>query len=650
MFDMLNSISELDRLPEIIESPENAGGKQAPEPPAFLAAIVQSNPDAIVGEDLNGIITSWNPAAERIFGFTAAEMIGQHVTRAVPEDRRGEVEELIERAGAGNPVVGFETERKTKDGRTITVSLTLSPVYNEAGTVIGLAKIARDITEKRAVEKRLREMLEMETIGWLAGKVAHDFNNLLTIVNGNAAKIAGQFPEGDSVRRCALRIHEAGSRAATLTHQLLALSRQQVLQPQMFNLNTALGALQSELSTLLPSAIVLRLKLQSNLPAVYADPAQIDRAILGLARNARDQMPGAGTLTITTESVAREEIDSAPSLKETEQWVRLSISHTGAGLPEVATAQLFKPDFGGRTGATGVNLEMAMVQGIVLQSGGCISTQNEAGHGVTFHMHLPGCGSQWAPDGSLESSPDTNRISATILLVEDDALLREYTSECLREIGYRVIEAADGASGIEIGRQQANQIDLLITDVMMPKKNGRDVALALAALSPGMQVLFLSGYSEDIIPRDGPLEPGFEFLAKPFDPDQLERKVKKMLETSGRPKNILVVDDEPSVRKLIAGILADCGYSVAEAVDGDSAIQRAQRQAPDLIIMDLVMPNREGIETIRHFHKTFPCLPIIAMSGNGQYLEPAKGLGASAVLVKPFDAGHLLSAVRTVIG
>jgi CheY-like chemotaxis protein len=291
-----------------------------------------------------------------------------------------------------------------------------------------------------------------------------------------------------------------------------------------------------------------------------------------------------------------------------------------------------------------------MVHGIVVQGGGYISISTETGRGVTFQVHLPGCGSQQAPEASVESDPDTNRCMTTILLVEDDALLREYTSECLRELGYRVIEAADGASGIEIGRQQVGQIDLLITDVMMPKKNGREVALALAPLSPGMRVLFLSGYSEDILPRDGSLEPGFEFLPKPFDPDQLERKVKKVLGAPARLKNVLVVDDEPAVRELIRGILAEGGYSVTEAIDGDSAIRYAQCQPLDLIITDLVMPNREGIETIQHFHQKFPCLPIIAMSGNGLYLEPAKELGARAVLRKPFDAGHLLSAVRAAIG
>jgi len=284
-------------------------------------------------------------------------------------------------------------------------------------------------------------------------------------------------------------------------------------------------------------------------------------------------------------------------------------------------------------------------------TGGHIAVYSELNLGTTFRVHLPASA---IPIAEERSKPQITTLQGNeaILLVEDDASLREYATSVLRELGYQVYEAANGEEALAIGRAQANNIDILVTDVVMPEMSGRDLTDALASVAPRMRVLYMSGYTEAAIVHRGVLDPGIEFLAKPFSPEELAMKVREVLATPLRPRSILIVDDDPGILSLLSAILKDAGYQVSMASNGDGAISHCRQKVVDLLITDLMMPEREGIETIRYFRKEVPYIKIIAISGafEGQILAAADILGAHATLQKPIQPDDLLGAVRSLIG
>jgi two-component system cell cycle sensor histidine kinase/response regulator CckA len=469
------------------------------------------------------------------------------------------------------------------------------------------------------------------------------------VINGYSGLLLGELNPSDPLRDSIQEIHKAGERAARLTQQLLAFSRKQILQPRVLDLNRVVAEVRPMLARLLGEDVEMGVDLHSEDPTTYADPHQLEQVIMNLAVNSRDAMPQGGKLLIQT-SVAEWDEDQAqlhPGAPAG-SYVVLAVSDTGVGMDEETRRHIFEPFFTTKEVGKGTGLGLAMVQGIVVQSGGHIEVHSEPGHGTTFRLYLPRVD---APaDSSQPATVPAIGGMATVLVVEDQAEVRKYTATALKAYGYRVIQAENPGEALLLC-ERAGNIDLALTDVVMPYLGGRELADRLAKRWPRIKVLFMSGYTDDTIMPVGVLKNGTAFIQKPFTPEQLAVKVRELLMTPDHPTRILVADDEAGVRAFLRAVLEDRGYEVIEAADGKRALEEARAGHLDLAIMDLVMPGLEGIETIQALRKEAPGIAIIAMSGafGGQFLEVARRLGAQAVLKKPLSADLLLTKVAEVL-
>jgi signal transduction histidine kinase len=396
--------------------------------------------------------------------------------------------------------------------------------------------VSRDMTEHKKEEERrarLEEQLvqakKLESVGRLAGGIAHDFNNLLTVINGYSSLLLGKVREGDSLQPGLAEINRAGERAASLVSQLLAFSRRQILQPRSLNINRAIAGVQSMLVRLIGEDVELIARLAPSEPAVSVDPHQLEQVIVNLAVNARDAMPQGGRLTIETacetiEGVCPHCCEAVPA----GEYVRLSVTDTGAGMSDEVRAHLFEPFFTTKETGRGTGLGLSTVHGIVVQSGGHIDVVSSPGAGAAFHIYFravePDAGPATAGAGEVPSSG-----GETVLLVEDQADVRKFVATSLRSSGYKVLEAAGMDEAIRVCRQEAGPVHLLLTDVVMPKAGGQDVAVQIQALRPGIKTLFMSGYAEDVAMQRGPAA-GQAFIQKPFGPRSLTGKIREVLD------------------------------------------------------------------------------------------------------------------------
>jgi len=495
-----------------------------------LAAIVESSNDAICGEDLDDTIVSWNAAAERLYGYTAAEAVGRPVYLLVPPDEEGRLRAVLERLRHGEQVPPFEALRRHKDGKLIPVSISRSVIRDIHGRIIGTAAFHRDIRARLRLEEGLRQSQKMEAIGQLAGGVAHDFNNLLTIINGYAEILLTRPDLGAWARPFVEEIAKAGQRSASLTTQLLAFSRRQVLEPQTLNINERIQGIENILRRVIGEDVTLTTCLASDLGPVKADPGQIDQVFLNLAVNARDAMPTGGKLTITTANV---EISDAHSNGHAQappgRYVLLAINDTGIGMTPEIQAHVFEPFFTTKERGKGTGLGLAVVHGVITQSGGHILVESQVGRGTTFKIYLPQVGEWKATRKSHPRIEIAPRGNETILLVEDEDGVRRFARRSLELAGYRVLEASHGGEGVRIAEQFEGPIHLLISDVVMPEMGGPQLADRLAVLRPDTKVLFLSGYTDDDVVRQGLQAADLNFMRKPFSMEMLSRKVREVL-------------------------------------------------------------------------------------------------------------------------
>jgi PAS domain S-box-containing protein len=528
-------------------------------------------------------------------------------------------------------------------------------ICDSSGQLTTMAGTLQDITARKAVEEQLQQAQKLESLGRLAGGVAHDFNNLLTIINGYSALLLGDLKDGDPLRQPVTEIHKAGEHAANLTGQLLSFSRKQIAHPEPVDLNQLIGDNVGMLQRLVGEDIQLEIQLVPSLGIIQADPGQLHQVLMNLAVNARDAMPRGGRITITTAHADVAEGDSAqhPGIAPGRHVV-LSVSDTGTGIEAEVQKHIFDPFFTTKDKGEGTGLGLATVYGIVRQAGGSISVHSEVGHGATFLIYLPRSEATLPASETCAPASGAPGGKETVLVVEDMEPVRNLAARILRRYGYRILEAAQGDEALRITESYSEPIHLLLTDVIMPGMTGPELAQRLKTMRPALQVLYMSGCAADVITHRGLLEPGQLHIAKPFAPEELALKVREALGsapalTTGR---VLVVDDESQVRAFFQKVLTDAGYEVLFAKDGNQALKMVCAHPFDLVLVDLVMPEGEGIETIQAMRKEQPSLKIIAVSGflGGEFLKVARHLGANFTIAKPVDPVILVSAVRDLLG
>jgi len=493
--------------------------------------LVEGVRDIIFALSPEGTISSLNPAFETITGWRREAWVGQPFERLVhPEDLPLALE-LLGRVVRGElrPASQFRVRTAKSDYRVGEFSAT--PQLHE-GRLVGILGIGRDVTERVHLEQQLRQAQKMEAVGRLAGGIAHDFNNILTAITGYADLLLEDLGATDPRRQDADEIHKAADRAAGLTRQLLAFSRQQVLQPTVLEVNKLVSDLEKMLRRLLGEDVALTTQLAPTTGRVKADPGQLEQVIMNLAVNARDAMPNGGKLTLETGNVDLDEsyaTDHYPA--RAGPFVMLAVSDTGTGMSEATQAHMFEPFFTTKEKGKGTGLGLATVYGIVKQSGGFIWVYSEVGHGTTFKLYLPRV-QELAERASQPAQTPARaaRGTETVLVVEDEAPVRSVARQVLERHGYTVLEAPSAEAALDIATRYSGAIHLLLTDVVMPGLNGRELATRLADLRPDARVIFMSGYTDDAVTRHGVLEPGSAYVQKPFTPDAIARKVREVLD------------------------------------------------------------------------------------------------------------------------
>jgi two-component system cell cycle sensor histidine kinase/response regulator CckA len=495
-------------------------------------ALVENSGDAIALLDRDGAIVYASQSTTRVLGIDPAALLGTGALALIHPDDVASVQARIatlrDRPGG---VVTLSARFRHQDGSWHDGEGNMTNRLHEPA-VRALVFNYRDVTAQRQLEQQFRQAQKMEAVGRLAGGVAHDFNNLLTVITSYGELLFEDLPEGDPRRDDLEQIRKAALDATGLTRQLLAFSRQQVLEPQVLDLNAVVGGAQKMLRRLIGEDVDLAVVPAPGLGAVKADPGQIEQVIMNLSVNARDAMPDGGKLTISLSNV---ELDATytqgHSVVAPGAYVLLSVSDTGTGMDDHIKAHVFEPFFTTKERGKGTGLGLATVYGIVKQSGGFIWVYSELGRGTTFKIYFPRV-DEVAPSVAMSAAPQSLRGTETVLVAEDAGPVRAVTLQVLRRLGYTVLEAPDGQSALEIAAKHQGPLPLLITDVVMPEMSGRQLADRLKDQRPELKVLFVSGYTDDAITRHGILEPGIAFLQKPFTPESLARKVRDVLDSA----------------------------------------------------------------------------------------------------------------------
>lgn len=427
----------------------------------------------------------------------------------------------------------WDIAERTAEIKTLNAGLEHHVTERTAQLVAANQELEREVAERKLAEEQLRHAQKMEAVGMLAGGVAHDFNNLLTAITGHSALAMRRLDQDDPLYPKLETINKAGERAAAVTRQLLAFSRKQIMQPKVLDLNQVVFELSKMLQPLIGEHIDLFTKLKPDLGKIKADPGQLEQVLMNLSVNARDAMPKGGKLTIETANVYLDEEYAGRHIAISPgRYVMLAVSDTGHGMDAQTQERIFDPFFTTKEVGKGTGLGLSTVYGIVKQSGGNIWVYSELGQGTTFKVYLP-CVDRWAEEP--ESSVDRNKLSKgneTVLLVEDEEMVREMAKEILEESGYQVLEAKHGHEALLIAEQHRGRIHLMLSDVVMPQMSGRELAEQFAPLRKDMKVLYMSGYTDDAIVHHGVLDEGMAFIEKPFTPNALALKVRETLNTT----------------------------------------------------------------------------------------------------------------------
>jgi two-component system cell cycle sensor histidine kinase/response regulator CckA len=509
--------------------------RQLAEQYELFRLIGESAADMIAVVDMNGRRLYNSPSYQRVLGYSPEELEETTSFEQIHPDDRPLVTKAAQEARRTGSGRKLEYRFRHKDGTWRILESMASVIRNAAGEPAKMIIVNRDITERRQAEKELREMQlrqtqKMEALGRLSGGVAHDFNNLLGVIIGYAEVLEVPNNEEEMRLKGVREIKKAGERAASLTRQLLAFSRQQVLEPKVLDLNAVVVDIEKMLRRVIGEDIELITTLDTSLGRVLADQGQVEQVIMNLAANARDAMPSGGKLTIETANAELDEVSvlQAPEVRPG-RYVLLSVSDSGVGMDAETQAHIFEPFYTTKERGRGTGLGLATVYGIVKQSNGHIWVHSEPAKGTHFKVYLPLVEGQVQTTSPEVSQPQWAQNGETILVVEDEESLRSVTRDLLVQIGYNVIEANSGAQGLEIARQHHGPIHLLLSDVVMPGMNGPALARDLAELHPETKILYMSGYAGHTIDQHGVLESRVLLLEKPYTRDALTRKVRAAL-------------------------------------------------------------------------------------------------------------------------
>ena len=491
--------------------------KKSDEAVHRLAAIVESSDDAIIGKTLEGIIQSWNSAAERIYGYSAEEAVGRSMTMLLPPDRSDEESTVLERIHKGQRVEHFETVRLRKDGRPIEVSMTISPIRNKEGRIIGASNITRDITERRRFEEHLQETQKLESLGVLAGGVAHDFNNLLVGIMGNASLALDSIAANDPAREMIDGVLQASERAANLTRQLLAYSGRGQFVVQPTDLSRLIREIVALIQTSISKSVRLSFALENALPVIDTDVAQIQQLVMNLVINAAEAIgEKPGTVTVRTHQEFRETSEE----RERGTYVCLEVEDTGCGMDQATRERIFDPFF--TTKFTGRGLGLAAVLGIVRGHRGEIQVDTAPGQGTRFRVCFPAAAGP--PEHQKLRMVGDFRGKGTVLVVDDEDIVRTTAKMALERYGYEVLVAADGAEALECLRNTP-QISLVLLDLTMPVMSGEEALQEMRRMRPDLRVILSSGYNEVEAIRRFRGQGLSGFLQKPYTADALGEKV-----------------------------------------------------------------------------------------------------------------------------
>jgi PAS domain S-box-containing protein len=520
-----------------------------PEVAWRLAAIVESSVDAMIGKTLDGVITSWNFGAEHMYGYTSQEIVGRNISVLVPPDRPDEVPEILQRVAKGERVQNYETQRLRNDGTIVDVSVTISPIRDRTGTIVGASTVTRDITDRRRAETELRLLQDrlhqaqrLESVGQLAGGIAHDFNNLLagimnyaTLVSNGLKELTTRLglDEDQEVVTLAQDVAEitvVATRAAQLTRQLLIFSRREVAKPEIIDLNAVVIDIEKLLSRTLGGTIELATDLAPDLPPIKVDRGQIEQVLMNLVVNARDAMPGGGSLRIETEACNVYGEWARLATADPRPGVGLTVSDTGSGMSPAVKARAFEPFFTTKGAHNGSGLGLATVYGIVTQAGGQVLIRSEHERGTIIRIELPATSDDISSTQEVSQGKPANSLGETVLLVEDEDMVREPTGRMLRSYGYIVLVAPNAKEALRVAHEYPGRISLLLTDVVMAGHSGKNLAAELIRVRPETKVLYMTGYSQDMISPQAISEDQVNLIEKPFIVDDLLRRIRYILD------------------------------------------------------------------------------------------------------------------------
>ncbi len=520
-----------------VQSAKGSGVSTA-EQNAHLGAIIDSAMDAIITVDENQTVVMFNRAAQRVFGVDLTDAIGAPLEKFIPERFRSGHSRHVENFGKTG-----KTERAMgrlgtifglrSDGREFPIEASIS--IATFGGRSYYTVILRDISEKSRLEAQLLQAQKMESIGRLAGGVAHDFNNLLMAIFNYLALATRKLEPDHPARAHLASVQEVADRAATLTRQLLAFARKQTLGSRVVNPREIISNVEPILRRMIGEDLALRTVLAPDTGNVMADPSQLEQVLMNLAVNARDAMPKGGSLTIESANVMLDEAYCQPRIGATVgENVMIAVTDSGVGMSPEVLARLFEPFFTTKEPGKGTGLGLATCHGIISQHGGHIAVYSEPGRGTSFKIFLPRVAEKTASAVTPKAADAPGPVGTeTILLAEDSKMIADLATAALREAGYTVLQAANGARALEMARAHVGPIHLLVTDVVMPEMSGSDLAEAMATLRPKTKVIYMSGYTEETVERHGVPGDGAHFIAKPFMTSVLLRKVREVLDPPG---------------------------------------------------------------------------------------------------------------------